>query len=176
MRKTLALLAAVVCLLAIGPSASSWKQTRFSPVDENGGEPVQFQELVIPSFGPLQSRELVIGSFSCSASPGCCVPPLSGQVRMSFNGTAGITTDQLGVARSFQGVVGEPLEICEALTGTPFAVAQEFCTVSEIGTSTFNTGSGTGVNMSFSFVCNGPRNEVVNAIGEMSEALVLGGG
>ena len=125
-----------------------------------------------PPTRPDRGLELVKGVFQCHANTGCCVPPVFGGLDLYFEGTIGILAESLSFQSSFEGVEGEPLAICEALSEEPIAMARSLCPSREFRTVRSEGGQEDFANITLQFVCIGPRDDVIRAMGKMSESIL----
>ena len=103
-----------------------------------------------PTFPSTQ--EIVIGDFNCPIFPGSIL------FELRFRGTPGVTTETgLGISRRIPPGV-DPDTFCDALASDLAAKARS------LGCATDQVGRG--------FICQGSRDEIVNAIGEIFRELL----
>ncbi len=113
------------------------------------------------------TQEVVLGGFSCSGPFSDDRPDNFGSVHIDFNGTSGITSGFFGSA--FGLAPDSPFEVCDAITPEVAANARSLgCTV---GKSTFKDSFNRRTG-SFGFVCDGRRNQVINAMAGLAKQML----
>jgi hypothetical protein len=114
------------------------------------------------------TQEVVIGRVDCSGPiPDRPDDPVFGDVAVEFRGTTGIAQ----YLEFSSGLAPDsPFEVCETIIPDVAAGAQSLgCTVGRI---VFHTSSNNRLNGEFEFVCDGRRNQVMNAIAGISKQIL----
>ena len=108
------------------------------------------------------TQEVVAGYFSCDGPIPDRPPddPVFGDLYVEIKGTAGIVVQSLEFSSEL--APDSPTQICESVT--PEAAASTRSLGCTTGRVTFYTAGNNRQNGRFSFVCNGRRNQVVNAV------------
>ena len=115
------------------------------------------------------TQEVVVGYFGCSGPIPDRPPedPVYGDVDVTISGTTGIVQY---LEFSSELAPDSPFEVCEAITPEVAAGAQSLgCTVGRVA---FNTAGNNRRNGGFSFVCDGRRNQVMNAIAGLATQIL----